>query len=362
MIFFGTCGLFISPNPDFLQKEITGLFYLAAELWGPAILTLLFWNFANEVMSVKEAKKTYVLLGVFSQLGMILGGWVAVHRMTEGIAFNYLIGLVTLSGIIIVALHYWINRAIKTDPLIYNSMSEILSEQRSLSSLMNNIIYVLKSPYLWLIIVIMFSHDLLTSLLGIIWKGQVGAQFIGDKSAYNQFMGNSAFISGTIGLFFTIPAYIILARFRWIVSGLLTPILVLITGLIFLGLVSIQGNDSTLPFIGITNLWINRFLVNLPNYSGLFMITLVIAFIPLDQILKNQGRAMVVIMFAPIIKSLVTFVSSQIQMITITKGIPVHISRIPLPLILLIVVVTFWILCVKSLSTRFEALNDVKQG
>jgi len=39
-------------------------FYVMAELWGTAILSVLFWGFANEVTTVHEAKRFYALFGV----------------------------------------------------------------------------------------------------------------------------------------------------------------------------------------------------------------------------------------------------------------------------------------------------------
>ena len=50
------------------------LFYVLAELWGSVMLSLLFWGFANEVSTVKEAKKYYPLFGLGANVALIFSG------------------------------------------------------------------------------------------------------------------------------------------------------------------------------------------------------------------------------------------------------------------------------------------------
>lgn len=81
LIFFSSFALFIYPNRAFLHPHgfvdllaarlpanfgaplaivrnwSFALFYVAAELWGSVVASLLFWGFANEVTTVEEAKK-----------------------------------------------------------------------------------------------------------------------------------------------------------------------------------------------------------------------------------------------------------------------------------------------------------------
>ena len=52
------------------------VFYTMAELWGSVVVSLLFWGFANEVTSVKEAKKYYPLFGLGANVALIFSGQV----------------------------------------------------------------------------------------------------------------------------------------------------------------------------------------------------------------------------------------------------------------------------------------------
>src|SRR3990167_5740605 len=55
------------------------LFYVMSELWSTAILTVLFWGFANEVTSVEEAKRYYGLLTFGGSFAGVFSGIAAVY-------------------------------------------------------------------------------------------------------------------------------------------------------------------------------------------------------------------------------------------------------------------------------------------
>ena len=50
------------------------LFYVMSELWGTMIMSVLFWSFANEVTTVKEAGRFYSILAVGANIGTIIAG------------------------------------------------------------------------------------------------------------------------------------------------------------------------------------------------------------------------------------------------------------------------------------------------
>merc|ERR1712096_547268 len=52
------------------------IFYIMSELWGTVGLSVLFWQFANDVTKIKEAKRFYPLFGLISNFGVILAGGV----------------------------------------------------------------------------------------------------------------------------------------------------------------------------------------------------------------------------------------------------------------------------------------------
>lgn len=246
-----------------LQNWSYALFYLLAELWGPTMMTVFFWQFANDIMTVKEAKKAYVLLGIFSTVGFILGGYIvvssiippnsALEQTGSGGHLQYLMGIVTISGITIMALYYWITQKILTDTTVCLPASTHPTDNTSVSSFMDSLVPIFKSSYLWLIIGIIFSQGLLSYMLEMIWKKNMGFYFSGSPGEYNHIMGDLSVTAGYLGMILLFVGYFILAYFRWLTVALITPILTLLTGLIFLGLVAYSnGLDPSMPFMGTT--------------------------------------------------------------------------------------------------------------
>jgi len=98
LVFFGLFALVIYPNIDslhpttsadalasFLPKGLGGLvacyrnwtyslFYVLSELWGSAVLSLLFWGFANDITRVTEAKRFYTLFGLGANVALLFSG------------------------------------------------------------------------------------------------------------------------------------------------------------------------------------------------------------------------------------------------------------------------------------------------
>ena len=50
------------------------LFYILSELWGSAVLSLLFWQFANAITPVKEARRFYGMFGFVGNFGLLISG------------------------------------------------------------------------------------------------------------------------------------------------------------------------------------------------------------------------------------------------------------------------------------------------
>ena len=95
---FGVFAFVIYPNREFfhptvetiasLQAQFPSLhwplallgvwsyavFYVLAELWGSALVSLSFWQFANQITRVSEAKRMYAFFGLMAQVSLLLAG------------------------------------------------------------------------------------------------------------------------------------------------------------------------------------------------------------------------------------------------------------------------------------------------
>lgn len=52
------------------------LFYVLSEIWGSAMVSLMFWQFANYIVKMSESKRFYGLFAVISNLSLMLSGGV----------------------------------------------------------------------------------------------------------------------------------------------------------------------------------------------------------------------------------------------------------------------------------------------
>ena len=155
IIFFGLFAFVIYPNKELLHpsKELISqlssdfprfktlihvygswsyaVFYVLAELWGSVVLSLMFWQFANDIVRMGEAKRFYTLFGLFANVGLIFSGLTEQYfskvRDTLpagvdpwGVSLSYLMSAVVFAGLLIVGIYWWINRNVLTDPKYYD--------------------------------------------------------------------------------------------------------------------------------------------------------------------------------------------------------------------------------------------------
>lgn len=57
-----------------LEEWTLGLFYIVSELWSSAVCQLMFWQVANDVMTIRAAKEIYPIIGAMGNAGMVVAG------------------------------------------------------------------------------------------------------------------------------------------------------------------------------------------------------------------------------------------------------------------------------------------------
>ena len=58
------------------------LFYIFSELWGTVGLSVLFWQFANDITKIPEAKRFYPLFGLIGNVGLLCSGYM-LYMITD---------------------------------------------------------------------------------------------------------------------------------------------------------------------------------------------------------------------------------------------------------------------------------------
>ena len=95
----------------------SALFYIVAEVYSSVSVGILFWQYANDVVSVSQAKRFYPLFAQMSGIAPIVAGQYAVRYASRakdfGQSLRRLTWLVNLSGLMICMFYRWSNAYIE---------------------------------------------------------------------------------------------------------------------------------------------------------------------------------------------------------------------------------------------------------
>ncbi|CDZ80021.1 ADP/ATP translocase 1 [Candidatus Rubidus massiliensis] len=363
------------------------LFYILSELWGSAVLSLLFWQFANSITPVKEARRFYGMFGFLGNFGLLLSGPAiifisrSIHSLglsraeATGLMLQYLMAFVIIAGIILLSTFYWMNRNVLTDKRFYDpeAMGETKKKKAKLS-MSESFKYILQSPYLGLIAMLVLAYGVSINLFEGVWKGQIKIAYPTEVE-YNSVMGGLSTLTGGIAVILMLVGSNLLRSFSWKTCALITPV-VLISGiLIFFGV--IYYNNSLLPegmkivdaisqgvinkelivFAVVLGLFVNAF-GKAVKYS-LFDPTKEMAYIPLDPELKVKGKAAVDVIGGRGGKSAGSYI--QMGLLTMYSGSALY-QLVPIIAPIAVGIVFLWILSIFGLSTRFKDLTEKQEA
>ena len=348
------------------------LFYVMSELWGSVCLSLLFWGFANDITRISESKRFYALFGMMGNLSLPTAGlfvYYASHareNLPEGVdpwgySLNLLTSVLTVGGILIMVIYWWINRYVLTDSKLYKPDESTAGRKEKLSlSLKESFQLITRSKYMLCIAMLVISYGICINMVEVTWKNQLRMQYP-DPNAYNQFMGMFSTCTGIVTILLMLfVTNNVIRRFGWTVAALCTPTVLLITGCLFFCFVLFRDfvPGELFVLLGLTPLMLTVLLGALQNilskstkYS-LFDPTKEMSYIPLDPEQKVKGKAAVDIIGNPTGKSTGSVIQ---QGLMITLG---SLSAIA-PYVAVIVLVFFaiWIISARSLGKQFEAIR-----
>jgi len=347
------------------------LFYVMCELWSTAIMTVLFWGFMNEVMSVSEAKRYYGLLMIGGNASSILSGQISVWF--SDITFNPLLPYgtnkweqsilflnctVVLCGILSVAIFRWVNtRVIRPAEHIHHLTHE--KPEKVKMSMRKNFSYLAKSKYLMCIAAIVLTYNLAINLVEVVWKNQINALYP-DPSDFQSYMGQ---VTTAIGIVATLVAIFVtgnvIRRFSWTTGAMIPAAIMLITGVGFFAFVLFQnsGLESLAAIAGFTPMAFGLLLGSLQNIFTraskytFFDATKEIAFIPLSNESKLKGKAAIDGVGSRLGKSGGSVIHQGLLLFFTTVS-----ASTPFVAIIFLAVLLIWILSVISLGKQFDEL------
>jgi AAA family ATP:ADP antiporter len=352
------------------QNWMYSIFYILAELWGSVILSLLFWGFANQITRVTEAKRFYSLFGLGANLALLVSGPAIVlvsdirKHLPEGadawqVSLNYLMGMVVIAGLAVGAIYWWINRNVLTDKRFYDpDQAGLPKKKKAKMSIGESFKFLFTSKYILCLAVIVIAYGIAINLVEVTWKSQVKLQYP-NPNDYSTFMGWFSFCTGIVTILMMLFVGGNLIRHKgWKFAALVTPVVLLITGVAFFGFVIFRHLlEGYIALLGTTPLFlavlfgaIQNIMSKSAKYS-LFDPTKEMAYIPLDEDSKVKGKAAVDVVGARLGKSGGSIIQMSLMAFGTLAAITPYIGAI------LMFIIAAWIMATTALSKQFLKLS-----
>lgn len=322
LLFFLLFPLVIHPHKEAVSTLLTNrlgevaffhrwsnlLFYVMAELWKVALLSVLFWGFINQSLRFEDAKRLYPPLMLGGSVGAILAGPVTIFCTSERCwhLFTlsserwqhslYMLTLALISfGILTLIAFNGLCSQLKASPPAAQDREELPFKKRLLS-LSSSFKYMARSPYLLAILFIVVAEYVSYALGELIFLETLKAKFP-LPSDYCKYLGGLTMYTGILtALFALFLTPYLLKKYRWSYSALLTPVLMVIMTCAFfatahlgtLGLLPGLAPLSVVVLLGSLHFCIGRSV----KYT-VFDTTKELAFIPLSEEAQVKGKLVI---------------------------------------------------------------------
>ncbi len=342
------------------------MFYTMSELWGSVVLSLLFWQFANQITKTTEAKRFYSMFGLLGNFSLPVTSLVLAyflskdtHLVAEEIRFMPVLVIMILSGIVAMLLYRWINKNVLTDPALYDDGASSGKPKKSKTklSLGDSFKMILTSRYLGLIALLLISYGVSVNLVEGVWKSKI-QQLYPTKEAYTMYMGQFQAYQGVAAILFMIVGSNILRKVSWSVAAMITPVMMLITGAAFFSFIVfdnvvamyLTGIMSSGPLAAAVMVGMIQNVLSKATKYSLFDSTKEMSYIPLDDEMKSKGKAAVDVIGGRFGKSGGGIIQSTFFLLlpsySFTEATPYFAS-------IFFVIVILWIFAIRGLGKEY---------
>ena len=342
-------------------------FYVMAELWGAMMVSLLFWQFANSVIKTEEAKRFYSMFGMLGNLGLPAAGFVLGISLADLVATTQIKIICTVaSGVLIMLTYYYINECVLSDPKYQPTGGPKAKKSKAKLSLAESFKLIFSSKYLGMIAILIFSYGVSINLVEGVWKAKA-KELYPTTEAYQQFMGYFQTVQGIGAIIFMIIGSNILRTVSWRTAAMLTPLMILVTGLGFFGFILFDEvlaiylagfTSSGLLALAVSIGTWQQVLAKATKYS-LFDSTKEMAYIPLDDELKSKGKAAVDVVGGRFGKSGGAAIQSTFFLLFPSLG---FVEAIPYFGAAFFLIVMAWLYAVNKLSVEYAAVVNAQQN
>ena len=334
----------------------SALFYIMAEIYSSVSVGLLFWQFANDVVSVDQAKRFYPLFAQMSGIAPVLGGQYVVRYVSRATDFSAgmhrLTAAVTLAGIMICFFYHQATSYLERTEVVDPTKKKKTKKKKPKMSMMESAKFLGSSQYLRLVTMLVIGYGLSVNFTDVMWKSLVRKKYP-DRMDYQRFTGN---VSSAVGLSTCIVIFFgvhVIRLLGWRIGAMATPGIMSALAIPFF-LCILMGLDSPTRLQIAVVLGTMQNLLSKTSKYALFDPTTQMAYIPLDEESKVKGKAAIDVLGSRVGKSGGSFI---IQGLVFVFGD--LISAAPVVGIIFYSVLLTWMVAANKLSGLFQAQTEM---
>jgi len=355
------------------------LFYIVSELWASAGIPLLFWQCANDMTPLEQARRFYPLFAVFGNLAPILSGklmtWaVSIHPGDDNGFGGVLKFLAVFKGIAclgIIGLHRYVYTAADRrakQQQVQKIKDEIRNAKKGdwvevklefggkknkpvatkKATLSESVRELSGSKYLRAMAATVVCYNLCVELTEVLWKALLRKSYP-NKGLYMDFMAKFSQVVGAIALVMQLLASTIIRTLGWKWAAMLTPLSMFVFAIPFF--VSVAADEDKISLAMALFIGTSQNVVNKVSKYSLFDPTKEMAYIPLGPNAKVKGKAAVEVLGARLGRGLGSL--SQQLLIALMGGGSVMGCAVPIG-VLYALAVGVWTRSVSVLAGAFE--------
>lgn len=341
-----------------------GAFYVVSELWGVMVLSVLFWQFANAITKTEEAKRFYSTFGLVGNLGLYATSFMIDYFVNKpsdlfpkDLYLMPIFIIAILSSFAVIAIYYWMNKYVLPNEELSQKGGAKPKKAKVKLSLKDSFRLIISSKYLAYIAILVIGYGLSINIVEGVWKSKLKDLFP-LQNDYIRYMGKFQSYQATAAILVMIFGSNILRLTSWRTAAMLTPLMMIITGIAFFSFVVFE--NAVGPFISFVFAggslaaavhigMIQNVLSKGVKYS-LFDSTKNMAYIPFDANLRAQGQAAVETIGGRLGKSGGGWIQSTFFLLFPSFT---YFEATPCFAIIFFVIVLLWLLAVNGLNKEY---------
>jgi len=345
------------------------LFYIISELWPSMVVSLLFWQFVNQITSVEQSSRFYPLFGLFGQTGLVLSGAFLsklpyISRSFAGpdteclneMAVKVVICFVVVLVLLGMFFFWFLNNktSVKEKEIEFKVKKQKITLKESVKM-------ILSSRYIRLIAIIMICYGAAINIAESPLKAEA-AKHYNNVADFASFAGRYLSYTGILTLILVLINSSVVRKFGWFCAAVITPIVLTSTGMLFFAAMNFPDVK-----MGLVNLFVVQDPLMMVIYCGIlqttlskstkytfFDITKEMAYVPLSDELKTKGKAAVELIATKIGKS----ASSLMQSIVFIAIPSASYDSISMYLMYIFgIVCMVWLWAVRELAISYKEIT-----